>query len=53
MKKVETYEEKKQRAIHLLLDGKCNLNFAVAICFSNPNEAIKALTEIRNIFRLS
>ena len=52
MKKVETYEEKKQKAIHLLLDGKCSLNFAVAVCFSDPKEAIKALTEIRDIFRL-
>ncbi len=53
MKKVETYDEKKQKAIYLYLDNKCSLNFAVAVCFSDAKEAIKALNEIRNIFRLS
>lgn len=53
MKKVETYEEKKQKAIHLYLDNKCSINFAIAVCFSDPKEAIKALNEIRDIFRLS
>ena len=53
MKRVEIYDEKKRKAIHLYLDNKCSINFAVAVCFKDPVEAIKALNEIRNIFRLS
>jgi hypothetical protein len=52
MKKVETYDEKKRKAAHLYLDGKCSLSFAVAVCFSDAKEAIKAINEIRDIFRL-
>lgn len=53
MKKVETYDEKKQKAIHLYLNNECGINFAVAVCFNDAKEALKALNEIRDIFRLS
>ena len=50
MQKTETYEVRKQKAAHLYLDGKCCLSMAVAICFSDSKEALRALTELRQAF---
>ena len=50
MKATETYEEKKIRAAHLFLDGKCSLNMAIAVVFKDSKEAFQALTDLKKAF---